>query len=131
MTRGMVLNYISILVCLYVLNSVGTKNVSKEMQKISEGRVKDRGVTWFPELVDKRKDCFTLNIGTCTDRYVPLLGKSVKTHLYWAMKNCGTSPDTLRTLILNIPEHYKVCIISRTYIYTLRAHYYFTVSIQM
>ena len=39
---------------------------------------------------------------------VPLLGKSVKTHLYWAMKNCGTSPDTLRRLITNIPEHYKV-----------------------
>lgn len=118
MIRGMVLNYISILVCLYVLNSVGTKNVSKEMKKISEGRVKDRGVTWFPELVDKRKDCFTLNIGTCADWYVfgvPLLGKSVKTHLYWAMKNCGTSPDTLRRLILNIPEHYKVCIIHSTH----------------
>ena len=60
------------------------------MKKISEGQVKDRGVTWFPELVDKLKDCFTLNIGTCTDWYVfgvPLLGKSVKTHLYWAMKN--------------------------------------------
>ena len=35
---------------------VGTKNVAKEMKKISEGRVRDRGVTWFPELVDKRKD---------------------------------------------------------------------------
>lgn len=31
----------------------GTKNVAKQMLKISQGRVRDRGVTWFPELVDK------------------------------------------------------------------------------
>ena len=32
--------------------------MAREMKKISEGRVRDRGVTWFPELVDKRKDCY-------------------------------------------------------------------------
>ena len=34
---------------------IGTKNVAKEMKKISEGLVRNRGVTWFPDLVDKPK----------------------------------------------------------------------------
>lgn len=33
---------------------VGTKNVAKQMSKITQGRVKDRNKTWYPELVDKR-----------------------------------------------------------------------------
>ena len=33
---------------------VGTNNVAKELKKITQGRVKDRNVTWFSELVDKR-----------------------------------------------------------------------------
>ena len=37
---------------MYV-HMLGTKNVWKQMQKITQGRVRDRGVTWFPELVDK------------------------------------------------------------------------------
>ena len=36
---------------------VGTKNVAKELKKIAQGRVRDRNVTWFPELVDKRELC--------------------------------------------------------------------------
>ena len=32
---------------------LGTKTVWKQLQKITQGRVRDRGVTWFPELVDK------------------------------------------------------------------------------
>lgn len=35
--------------------SKGTKNVGKEMKKVSQGRVRDRGKTWFPELSDKRE----------------------------------------------------------------------------
>lgn len=34
--------------------SAGTKNVSKELRKITQGRVRDREVSWFSELVDKR-----------------------------------------------------------------------------
>ena len=34
---------------------LGTKNVAKELKKVTEGRLKDRGITWFPELTDKRK----------------------------------------------------------------------------
>ncbi len=34
---------------------LGTKNVARGLKKITEGRVKDRNVTWFPELSDKRK----------------------------------------------------------------------------
>lgn len=30
------------------------------MKKITEGRVKDKGKTWFPQLVDKRKDVCTI-----------------------------------------------------------------------
>jgi hypothetical protein len=65
----------------------GTKNVAKQMLKISQGRVRDKRVTWFPELVDKRK--------------------SIKTHLYWAMKNCECRADYLQSLVDNIPSHYQ------------------------
>ena len=37
---------------------VGTKNVAKELKKITQGWVRDRDITWFPELVDKRELCF-------------------------------------------------------------------------
>ena len=37
--------------CIYV----GTKNVGKEMKKVSQGLKRNRGKTWFPELSDKRK----------------------------------------------------------------------------
>ena len=36
------------------------------------------------------------------------IGKSIKIHLYWAMKNCGASPDTVQQLIVNVPKHYEV-----------------------
>ena len=31
----------------------GTKNVAKQMAKISQGRVRDKRVTWFPELAEE------------------------------------------------------------------------------
>ena len=43
--------------------------MSKSIKKISEGRVKDREVTWFPELVDKSEDHFHI-ILTCTYMYL-------------------------------------------------------------
>ena len=51
-------------VCLYMLIPIskGTKNVDKQMRKITEGRVRDRGVTWFPELVDKSEYIVLLDI---------------------------------------------------------------------
>ena len=42
------------IVCTYNLH-IGTKNVSKEMTKISAGLAKNKGVSWFPELFDRRK----------------------------------------------------------------------------
>ena len=36
------------------------------------------------------------------------VGRSVKIHLYWAMKNCSDSPSKLQELIMNIPCHYQV-----------------------
>ena len=44
--------------------------MAKELKKITEGRVKDRGVTWFPELVDKSKFFFSFFfflVLTCID----------------------------------------------------------------
>ena len=35
--------------------SSGTKNVKKLLENITKGTKKSRNVTWFPELVDKRK----------------------------------------------------------------------------
>ena len=42
-------------VCMYVCMYVGTKSVAKALKKITVGPARDRGVSWFPELVDKRK----------------------------------------------------------------------------
>ena len=39
----------------------GTKSVAKSLKKIMEGPIRGRGVSWFPELVDKRKYHFTLD----------------------------------------------------------------------
>ena len=39
------------------------------------------------------------------------VGRSIKIHLYWAMKNCGEDPDKLCALIMNIADHYQVCSI--------------------
>ena len=39
----------------YVMHYVGTKNVAKELAKITKGSMKDRDKTWFTELADKRK----------------------------------------------------------------------------
>jgi predicted ferric reductase len=62
------------------------------MSKIAVGAQKNAGKTWFPELADKRK--------------------STKVHLYYCMKNCSNSGDTLRSSIMNIVEHYKVTSIN-------------------
>ena len=61
MTHGMVrvydVKYFHVLafnlLCTFI---IGTKNVAKEMKKICQGKVRDRGKTWFPQLVDKRKE---------------------------------------------------------------------------
>ena len=45
-------------ILLLIFVSSGMKNVAKSLKKITEGRVRDKGVTWFPELVDKRKCLF-------------------------------------------------------------------------
>ena len=41
-------------VILYFCDCTGTKNVGRTLKKITEGPVRERGVSWFPELVDKR-----------------------------------------------------------------------------
>ena len=61
------------------LPRVGTKNVAKELKKITSGRVRDRGVTWFPELIDKSVLCACCYMGlVCFIREehqgTPLLG---------------------------------------------------------
>ena len=33
-------------------------------------------------------------------------GRSIKVHLYWAMKNCGGSAEVLKQL-MSIPGHYQ------------------------
>ena len=79
----------------------------KQIEMISQGRVKDRGTLWFPELVDKSKTQVV-----CVCRYftiiVHFLGRSIKTHLYRAMKNCEGSGVRLRSIVDNIPNHYEV-----------------------
>ena len=51
------------------------------------------------------------------EKHIPL-GKSIKTHLYWAMRNCGENADTLKSLIDSIPSHYQVFNAFRDFIHT-------------
>ena len=53
--HGKTWNIILIVFILHVYLFQGTKNVAKEMSKITKGPVKTRGITWFPELADKSK----------------------------------------------------------------------------
>ncbi|KAK3086820.1 hypothetical protein FSP39_023965 [Pinctada imbricata] len=64
-----------------------TKGISREMKKITTGSKKMMGVTWHPDLTDK--------------------AASIKTHAYYAMKNCNGSEKRLREMLDNIVEHYK------------------------
>ena len=34
--------------------------MAREMKKITEGRVKEKGKKWSPQLLHKRKDVFTI-----------------------------------------------------------------------
>ena len=41
--------------CYVCVHCSGTKNVGKEIKKITQGRKRDRNKRWFPELSDKRE----------------------------------------------------------------------------
>ena len=68
--------------CIKSSSPAGTKNVDKLMKKITEGRVRDRDVTWFPQLVDKSECAHVLYMHThygkycCREEYqgAPILG---------------------------------------------------------
>ena len=66
-----------------------TKNVAKELKKVCSGPQYLHGKTWHGELTDK--------------------SASIKTHAYYAIKNCGGSAEKLRSnLVLdNIIPHYE------------------------
>ena len=64
-----------------------TKNVAKEMRSVCSGPMYAEGKTWHHQLADK--------------------AASIKTHFYFCMKNCQENALTLRSMILNIIEHYK------------------------
>lgn len=65
----------------------GGKSVKKAITKVAQGTLSTEGKIWFTELSDKVK--------------------SIKTHCYYAMKNCGGDAEKLRSQLRNIVEHYK------------------------
>ena len=86
-----------ILVSTNCICTIGTKNVRKEMKKISKGRVRDRDKTWFSQLADERE---LIRYGVLLlELFIIHVAKSIKLHLYWSMKNCGRNPALLRDLI--------------------------------
>ncbi|CAH1242323.1 Hypp6578 [Branchiostoma lanceolatum] len=64
-----------------------TKGIARAMKGITTGPKYKEGVSWHPELTDK--------------------AASVKTHVYWAMKNCALDAGRLRGYIDNTINHYK------------------------
>lgn len=83
--------------------------MARAVAKIAHGPAYKEGTTWFQQLADKRKwisGLFIVLVDSCTLHTT--IGKSTKTHFYWAMKNCDGSGDDLRARILNIIKHYQV-----------------------
>jgi hypothetical protein len=64
-----------------------TKGIARNIRKLTSGTKANKFKTWHPELSDK--------------------AASIKTHIYWAMKECGGDADKLRSDILNLVFHYK------------------------
>ena len=64
-----------------------TKNVAKELKKVCSGPQYQHGKTWHGELTDK--------------------SASIKTHAYYAIKNCCGSAEKLRANLDNIIPHYQ------------------------
>ena len=88
----------------WLIDGLGTKNVSMELSKITKGQVRHWGKMWFPQLADKR---MTLILCSVIIYMEAIIRKSIKVHLYWAMKNCSECPKTLRNYITS---HYQVCV---------------------
>ncbi|XP_044175429.1 uncharacterized protein LOC122958570 [Acropora millepora] len=63
------------------------KSAKKAITKVAQGTLSTEGKIWFTELSDKVK--------------------CIKTHCYYAMKNCGGDAGKLRSQLRNIVEHYK------------------------
>ena len=113
---------------------VGTKNVANMMLKNSQGRVRDRGVTWFPDLVDKSNymPAEHLWLYVCTpgvllafDREEYQLGPTCT----GAMKNCECSAERLHSLVDNTPSRYTVpvcTLYTYTYMITPLSRYIYT-----
>ncbi|XP_019645928.1 PREDICTED: uncharacterized protein LOC109486531 [Branchiostoma belcheri] len=64
-----------------------TKSIGRQMRVITSGAQRNQGSTWHHQLSDK--------------------AAPVKTHIYWAMKNCGGDRDQLIKYMDAIPKHYK------------------------
>lgn len=66
-----------------------TKGIARDAKKISSGPRSQENKTWHPQLSDK--------------------AASIKTHIYYTMKNCNGDADKLRNGIDNIVHHYQGC----------------------
>ena len=64
-----------------------TKNIAKDLKKVCSGTQITKYKLWHPQLSDK--------------------AASIKTHIYWSMKNCDGDEDKLQKNIMNILDHYK------------------------
>ena len=88
------------------MHTQGTKNVVKAVRKVGQGKVKEEGKVWFGQLRDKHKNLFVILICRINIYYI-YAERSSNVHLYYSMKNCGSSPDKLRKTILNLIQHYQ------------------------
>ncbi|XP_068752792.1 uncharacterized protein [Montipora capricornis] len=74
-----------------ILNSFdswhGAKSVTKALEKVASGPLRDQGTEWFSELSDKVK--------------------STRTHIYFCMKNSSGNEDDFRETLLTVVDHYQ------------------------
>lgn len=63
------------------------KSMKAALKKISSGPAYLNGKTWSSQLDDKVEP--------------------ISTHFHWAIRNCDEDPEKLKSLLLNIVEHYK------------------------
>lgn len=63
------------------------KSMKAALKKISSGPAYLDGKTWSSQLDDKVEP--------------------ISTHFHWAIRNCDEDPEKMKSLLLNIVEHYK------------------------
>ena len=117
------MTYKAVYKCSTAYLIAGTKNVDKQLRKITTGRVRDRDVTWFPQLVDKSEYfnccCYCVELLHIREEYqgAPVLGNEE----LWRLSGSASSPHRECTTALHGIDNHTKCHVMYSCYYVFRA----------